>query len=56
MSNKEELIEFLKHVDGRILLTKTFRPEYSPGIGRRVFDRVWSVSIEGRILGRSLQC
>lgn len=57
ISYQSELIGFLKKVDEKVLLSRTFRPEYMAGVGRRVFDLVWTVCVEGNfrliLLGRN---
>lgn len=49
VANENDLIEFLKQVDGKVLTKKTFQDDYTPGLGRKTMNRVWTVVVESNV-------
>lgn len=49
VSNKNELLTFLKQVDAKLLTEKTFQVFYYPGMGRKTAKRIWTAVIESNI-------
>lgn len=50
VTNKRDLIKFLNQIDGKLLSKMTFQNDYVPGFGRKTFNRIWTVCIEGETL------
>lgn len=45
--NKRDLLKVLDQIDGKLLSKMTFQNDYVPGFGRKTFNRIWTVSVEG---------
>lgn len=48
VTNKLDLIKFLNQIDGKLLSKMTFQSDHTPGFGRKAFNRIWTVCIEGK--------
>lgn len=53
ITNEDDLVEFLKQVDGASLSKITYQNGYYPGLGRKGLARVWNVIVESNILFKS---
>lgn len=49
VSDVNELVEFLKQVDVKVLSKKTFQDDYNPGLGRKMLNRIWTVVVESNV-------
>lgn len=50
ISNENDLLEFLREIDGNLLYKMTYQKDYVPGFGRKSFNRIWSICIEGLVV------
>lgn len=50
ISNDNDLLEFLQQIDGKQLTKMTYQKDYEPGFGRKSFNRIWTVCIEGNVI------
>lgn len=47
ISDDSDLLDFLQEVDGDLLYKMTYQKDYVPGFGRKSFNRIWSICVEG---------
>lgn len=50
ITDKNDLLMFLQQIDGKLLYKMTQQNDYVPGFGRKSFNRIWSISIEGTVV------
>lgn len=49
ISDDDDLLEFLREIDAKLLYKMSYQKAYLPGFGRKSFNRIWTVCIEGLV-------